>query len=43
MNTDSFVINLKTEDFYENTGNDVEKMFDALNYEINRPLPIGKN
>ena len=43
MNTDSFIINLKTEDFYENIGNDVEKMFHASNHEINRPLPIGKN
>ena len=23
--------------------NDVEKRFDTLNYEVNRPLPTGKN
>ena len=39
--TDSFVINIK--DFYENIADDVEKRFDTSNYEINRPLPIGKN
>ena len=42
---DSFVINTKTEDFYEDIGNDVEKWFDTSNYDKNdeRPLLIGKN
>ena len=40
---DSFVINIKTEDFYEDIANDVEKRFDKSNYEIDRPLPTGKN
>ena len=43
MNTDSFVMNIKTEDFYEDIANDVEKRFDTSNFEVNRPLPIGKN
>ena len=43
MDTDSFVINIKTNDFYEDIANDVEKRFDTSNYECNRPLPIGKN
>ena len=50
MDTDSFVIHIKTEDFYEDIANDVEKWFDSSNYdECNsvendkRPLPIGKN
>ena len=43
MDTDSFVINIKTEDFYEDIANDVEKRFDTSNYEVNRPLPTGKN
>ena len=34
---------IKTEDFYEDIANDVEKRFDASNYEVNRPLPTGKN
>ena len=42
MDTDSFIINIKTEDFYKDIANDVEKMFDTSNYECGRPLPIGK-
>ena len=41
--TDSFIMNIKTEDFYKDIANDVEKMFDTSNYEVNRPLPTGKN
>ena len=43
MVTDSFIIHIKTEHVYEDIADDVEKRFDALNYEVNRPLPIGKN
>ena len=43
MDTSSFIINIKTEDFYEYIANNVEKRFDTSNYEINRPLPKGKN
>ena len=43
MDTDSFVMNIKTSDFYEDIANDVEKRFDTSNYEVNRPLPTGKN
>ena len=45
MDTDSFVIHIKTEDFYEDISDDVEKWFDTSNYskDDNRPLPIGKN
>ena len=35
MNTDSFIINLKTEDFYEDIADDVKKRFDTSNYECN--------
>ena len=41
--TDSFIINIKTENFYEDIANDVEKRFDTSNYEVSRPLPKGKN
>ena len=43
--TDSFIIDLKTEDFFEDISNDVERWFDTFNYDKNdkRPLPIGKN
>ena len=43
MDTDSFIIHIKTEDFYEYIAYDFEKRFDTLNYEVNRPLTIGKN
>ena len=43
MDTDSFIMNIKTNDFYKDIANDVEKRFDTSNYEVNRPLPKGKN
>ena len=43
MDTDSFIINIKTNDFYEDIASDVENRFDTSNYEVNRPLPTGKN
>ena len=43
MDTDIFVMKIKTNDFYKDITNDVEKRFDTSNYECNRPLPIGKN
>ena len=33
MNTDSFVINIFTEDFFEDISNDVERWFDISNYD----------
>ena len=43
--TDSFIIYIKTEDFFEDISNDVERWFDTSNYDENdkRPLPISKN
>ena len=43
MDTESFVMNIKTSDFYKDIGNDVDKRFDTSNYEVNGPLPKGKN
>ena len=43
MDTDSFIINIKTEDFYEDIANGVEKRFDTSNYEVNGSLYKGKN
>ena len=43
MDTYIFIINIKTEDFYEDIANDVVKRFDTSNYEVNRSLPKGKN
>ena len=45
IDTDSFVIYIKTEDFYKDIANDIERWFDTFNYDKNdeRPLPIGTN
>ena len=45
MDTDSFVINIFTEDFFEDINNDVERWFDASNYDKNdkKPLETGMN
>ena len=39
MDTDSFIIQIKTKDFYKDTADDVEKRFDTSNYEVDIPLP----
>ena len=43
--TDSFIIHIITEDFFEDIADDVTKWFDTSNYDENdkRPLPIGMN
>ena len=41
--TDSFIMHINTEGFYKDIANDVEKRSDTSNYEVNRPLPTGKN
>ena len=45
MDTDSFAINIFTEDGFEDINNDVERWFHTSNYDENdkRPLPIGIN
>ena len=42
MDTDSFIMNIKTNDFYKDISNDVENRFDTSNCEVKRPLPTGK-
>ena len=45
MDTDSLVINIFTEDFFEDINNDFERWFDTSNYDKNdkRSLPMGMN
>ena len=43
MDPDSLIPMIKTEDFYRDIANDVEKRFDTSNYKVDRPLPTGKN
>ena len=40
---DSFTVYMKTEGIYSGIAKDVETRFDTSNYELNRPLPKGKN
>ena len=43
MDTDSFIINVKTEGFYKDISENVIERFDTSNYIHDRPLPIGVN
>ena len=43
MDMNSFIIHVKSEHVYIDLAGDVEKRFDVSNYEVNRPLSIGKN
>ena len=45
MDTDGFVMNIKTEDFYKHIVGDVERWFDTSNFDEKdkTTLPIGKN
>ena len=43
MDTHSFVMHIKTNDFYKDIANGVQNRFDTSNYEVNRPLPTGMN
>ena len=43
--TDSFIIHIKTEDFYKDISNDIDKQLDTSNFHKNhnKPLEIGEN
>ena len=43
MNTDSFMLYMKIEDIYADITKDFKTRFDSSNYELDRPLPKGKN
>ena len=43
MDTDSFVMHIKTNDFDKDISDDVDNRFDTSNHEVKRPLSIGKN
>ena len=38
-----FIVHVKTDDIYKDIAEDIETRFDTSNFEIDRPLPIGKN
>ena len=39
MDTDSFIVYIKTDDIYKDIAEDVETRSDTSNYEFDRPLP----
>ena len=43
MDTDNFIIHIKTEDFYNDIIDDVKSRYDTENYEVDRPLPKAMN
>ena len=43
MDTDSLIMNIKTKNFYKDIPQDAEERFDTSNYDVDRPLPKGKN
>ena len=43
MDTGSFIGYIETEDAFPDMAKDVKTRFDTLNYELDRPLPKGKN
>ena len=43
MNTDSFIVYIKTDNLYKDIVEDVGTRFATPSYELNRSLPKGKN
>ena len=43
INANSFIIYVRRDGIYKGIAEDVERKSDTLNYELNRPLPKGKN
>ena len=43
MDTGSFIVHVKTYNIYKDIAEDFMTRFDFLNYEIDIPLPKGKN
>ena len=43
MDTDSFIVYIKTEDIYADIAKDVETLFDTSNYKLDRSLPKENN
>ena len=43
MDTDSFVVYIKTDDIYKDIVEEVKTRFDISNYELDRSFPKGKN
>ena len=42
MDTDSFIVHVKTDNIYKTVAEDVETRFDTSNFELDRAVPKGK-
>ena len=42
MDTDNFIVDIKTEDICKDILGDVETRLDTSNYNVNKALPMGK-
>ena len=42
MDTDSFIVHVKTDDIYKDIAEDVQTRFDTSNFKLDRPLPKRK-
>ena len=43
IDTDSFIVHVKADGIYKDIADDVETRFSTSNFELDRPLPKGKN
>ena len=43
MDADSFIVHVKRDYIYKDIAEDIETSFDTSNFEIDKPLPKGKN
>ena len=43
MDADTFIVYIKLKDIYVDSAKDAETRFDTSNYEVEKPLPKGKN
>ena len=43
MGIDSFIVYVKSDDIYPDLARDITEGFGILNYEVKRPVLIGKN
>ena len=43
MDTDGFIVNVKTDGIYRVIAEEIKIRFDTSNYELERPLPKGEN
>ena len=43
MDTNSFLVNMKTDNNYKEIAEDVETRYDTSNYVLEKPLAEGKN